>query len=172
MGVKSNGASKVWHPTHARADDVVHFRPRRKRQPPARAILALNLAPMIDVTFLLLIFFLITTTFDSPEGVLASKLPRDTGPAVPLPLSPIVVRLTPAGSEGIGCAIRLDNVSRIPADFNELAAVLAEIQERPGFDDETPVVIMAGATMRWDHVVNCWNAAVRVKYKNIMFGEE
>ena len=151
--------------------DVVHFRPRRKRLPPRRGMLTLNLAPMIDVTFLLLIFFLITTTFDLPEGVLASKLPRDTGVSVPLPLSPIVIRVDPAGPEFADYTMRLDNASQVPADFNELASMLEEIQNRPGFDDETPVVIMAGGGVRWDHLVNCWNAAVRVKYKNIMFGE-
>ena len=150
-------------------DDVAPY--RRKRRSLSPQPLQLNLAPMIDITFLLLIFFIITTTFDPPEGVLVSKLPGDNVATVPLPLSPIVVRLGVEGDEGIGYVITLDNSDQTPGDFNELASILASIQESPGFDEDTPVVIMAQQSVRWDHVVNCWNAAVRVKYKNIMFGE-
>ena len=50
--------------------------------------LTLNLAPMIDVTFLLLIFFLVTTTFKRAEGIFASHLPKDAGaPTAALPIS-------------------------------------------------------------------------------------
>ncbi|RJP35444.1 MAG: biopolymer transporter ExbD [Phycisphaerales bacterium] len=152
--------------------EVVHFRPRRKRVPREMSALGLNITPMIDMTFLLLIFFVVTTTFDRPEGVLASKLPQQSSRYVPLPLSPIVVRVHPQGADRSGYDLQIDNVSAQPGDFVELAALLQELQTRPGFDADTPVVIMAAAGVRWDHVVNCWNAAVRVKYKNVLFGEE
>ncbi len=152
--------------------EVVHFRPRRKRVPREKSALALNITPMIDMTFLLLIFFVVTTTFDRPEGVLASKLPQTSAASVPLPLSPIVVRVHPAAADPAGYDLQIDNISVEPADFLELAALLQEIQHRPGFDADTPVVIMASGGVRWDHVVNCWNAAVHVDYKNVLFGEE
>ena len=40
----------------------------------------LEMTPMIDVTFLLLIFFLTTIRFKSLEGKLAAYLPKDQGP--------------------------------------------------------------------------------------------
>lgn len=151
--------------------DIVHFRPRRKRQKPGGPAVSLNLVPMTDVCFLLLIFFFLSTRFEKAEGLLPSRLPQQGTGSVPLPLSPIVVRIASAGERGEGYALRLDNTAHIPADFNELAGVLSEIQQRPGFDADTPVVIMSDAQVRWDHVVNCWNAAVRVKYKNVLFGQ-
>lgn len=39
----------------------------------------LQMTPMIDVTFLLLIFFLLTLSFRSFEGKLAAYLPKDVG---------------------------------------------------------------------------------------------
>ncbi len=40
----------------------------------------LEMTPMIDVTFLLLIFFLCTLKFKTLEGYLAGYLPKDAGP--------------------------------------------------------------------------------------------
>ena len=123
--------------THV-ADRVRVLRRRRVRRHRSSA-LSINLLPMIDVTFLLLIFFLVTSTFEKPEGLFAANLPRDSGIAsLSLPISPFIVRLTAAGN--------------------------------PGFDDRTPVIIVADDSLAWDHVVGCWNAAVRAGCKTIAFG--
>ncbi len=50
-------------PDHARPD---HAKP--------------EMTPMIDVTFLLLIFFMLTIQFRTLEGVMKARLPRDVGP--------------------------------------------------------------------------------------------
>ena len=164
------------HPQEADPWDAGATPPRRRWRSRARRRgnpIAVNLASMIDVTFLLLIFFLVTTTFDRPEGTLTSKLPRDSGaPAVALPISPIVVRVTQVGPGETDYAIRVDNFQNVPADFDELAESLAEIQRRPGFDADTPVVIIASDEVAWDHVVGAWNAAVRAGSKHIVFGRE
>ena len=63
----------------------------------------LEMTPMIDVTFLLLIFFLCTLKFKTLEGYLASYLPKDVGKNVekseppPEPIE-IVVRVTEPGT--------------------------------------------------------------------------
>ena len=125
---------------------------------------------MIDVTFLLLIFFLVTTTFERAEGVFTSELPRDRGqPAVALPISPIVVRLKQTDLAFDTYSISIDRFENQPKTFDELVTVLQEIHTRPGFDQETPVVIVADNDVRWDHVVGCWNAALRANCKNVAF---
>jgi len=146
---------------------------RRRRDPGGvGASIAMNIAPMIDVSFLLLIFFLVTTTFERAEGILASDLPRDTRtPSVALPVSPIVIRLAPDGVSGDDVAIRFDHFEYEPEDFAALPGVLAQIHEEPGFDRQTPVVIVAENDVRWDHVVNCWNAALRAHCERIAFAE-
>ncbi len=49
----------------------------------ARQDTALEMTPMIDVTFLLLVFFMLTVRFQDLEGVLDAALPRDAGSAAP-----------------------------------------------------------------------------------------
>ena len=145
---------------------------RRRRLEPRGVPIAVNFAPMIDVTFLLLIFFLVTTTFERAEGILASQMPRDTGaPAVALPLSPIVVRLAQFGPAHDDFSIRIDRFENRPRTLPELTEMLRRIHQQPGFDEETPVVIVAQDDVRWDHVVGCWNAALGAGCEKIAFGE-
>ncbi len=147
--------------------------PRRHRFERPGAPFAVHLAPMIDVTFLLLIFFLVTTRFERPEGLLASEMPTDTGaPAVGLPLSPILVHLSQTGPAFEDVSIRIERFASAPKNADELASILRDIQRRPGFDRETPVVIVAEDEVRWDHVVGCWNAALRAGCARIAFGEQ
>lgn len=134
--------------------------------------IGVNLAPMIDVTFLLLIFFLVTTTFERAEGILASDLPEVSGAAaVPLPISPIIVRLTPTGPDHADYAIAVDGFDDVPQDVALLSEFLREVHQQPGFDEETPVVIVARPDVRWDHLVGAWNAALRAGCKRIAFGQ-
>ena len=53
----------------------------------------LQLAPMIDVVFLLLVFFMVATTFPDDTGVEIEK--PDAASAVPLPRDNLVFALTP-----------------------------------------------------------------------------
>ncbi len=145
------------------------MRQRRRRR---TLNLSVHLAPMIDMTFLLLIFFLVTSTFERAEGILASSMP-EVGPVtgVPLPISPIVIRLSRTGPGPEDYAIRIDHFDVAPAAFTDLPDVLKGIQAQKGFDEKTPVVILAEDDVPWDHVVRCWNAALRAGCKRIAFGE-
>ena len=146
--------------------------PRRRRRPHRPTSIGINLAPMIDVTFLLLIFFLVTTTFERAEGILTSDLPDVSGTqAVPLPISPIVVRLTQLGPGHDDYTITIDGFESAPNTMNNLSHFLREIQQQPGFDAQTPVVIVAQNDVRWDHIVACWNAALRANCEHIAFGQ-
>ncbi len=154
------------------SDGVVHFRPRRKLAPRQSVAFTLNLAPMVDVVFLLLIFFISTTTFKRAEGVLASRLPKEGGFAseTALPVTPIVVHLAPGASGPTEYGLRVEGFVNTPVTFGELTSFLLELQRNPGFDDQTPIIIQAPAELLWDHVVGCWNAAVRADCKHIAFG--
>lgn len=63
----------------------------------------LDMTPMIDVTFLLLIFFMCTLKFKVLEGQLTAYLPKDAGfnevPVVPLEKIQVQVRLVDAGQK-------------------------------------------------------------------------
>ena len=133
--------------------------------------MSVNLTPMIDVTFLLLIFFLVSTTFKRLEGLLPAELPQTRGvlDVTPLPISPIIVRLGAVEGLPDQVSIVIQHFADQPADFDALFAMLTGILERPGFDADTPVVIQANGDVAWDHVVNAWNAAVRAGYRSIVF---
>lgn len=152
---------------------VLALHERRKRRARAhRPAFTVNLTPMIDMSFILLIFFVATTTFDRPEGVLASKLPHDSTERIgaALPISPIVIRIL-EGPTPEEFFLRTEPVSKTAATFSDLTILLREIQQLPGFDAQTPVVLIAEDGVRWDHVVNGWNAAVRAGCKNLVFGQ-
>lgn len=135
-------------------------------------MLRLNLVPMIDIVFNLLVFFLVATKFTPAEGVLAGRLPdvRTSQAVLSVPTVPIRIRLVP--QDGTGYLIMIEERSVRPADFDQLAELLRQIQAEPGYDEKTPVVLLADAELVWDHVVNAYNAAVRSKYKNIVFGAD
>ncbi len=123
--------------------------------------MVVNLTPAIDITFLLLIFFIVSTRFASPEGILPSAVPSEQGvlEAAPLPVSPIRIRIAAVGDS---YTLSIDNWRNQPATFDELAGVLAAVQRTPGFDELTPIVIFADDIVDWDHVANCFNAVRRV----------
>lgn len=150
----------------------VRDRRRRRRSQRSAAPIGVSFAPMIDMTFLLLIFFLVTTTFERAEGILASKMPADkAAAAVPLPLTPIIVRVSQTSADPDEYTLVLDGFSHKPTGFVELADALRHIQDLPGFDEQTPVVIIAGHDVQWDHVVGCWNAALAAGCRRIAFGQ-
>jgi biopolymer transport protein ExbD len=133
--------------------------------------MSLNLAPMIDVTFLLLIFFLLTTTFQRAEGVLGANLPKDRGaPAVALPISPVIVRVVTTGPSLTDYAIQIDNFAAQPTGFDNLTDFLIDIRRNEGFDEDTPVVLVVDPDAAWELAVDAWNAALRADCRNIAFG--
>lgn len=154
--------------------ETVHFRPHRRRYTPQSVLMTLSrFAPMIDMSFLLLVFFITTTRFAAPEGVLSSRMPEygagGTGPVVALPLTPLVMRITAADAGGTTARISVDRFDSAPANLNDLPPFLAAVLTEPGFDSATPMVIVADGAVRWDYVVHAWNAALRAGWKNIAF---
>ncbi|MEK6797473.1 MAG: biopolymer transporter ExbD [Planctomycetota bacterium] len=128
-------------------------------------------APMIDLSFLLLIFFMTTTRFAQPEGLLSSRMQARASSGVALPFSPIVIRLTATGPADADVALAVDRFEGAPQALPKLPDFLRSIQTQPGFDRDTPVVLVGADEVRWDHVVGAWNAALRAGFKSIAFAE-
>lgn len=131
--------------------------------------MTLNLVPMIDIVFNLLIFFLVATRFTVAEGVLPGQLPGVDAPttlAVPLPPIRLHLSADPAGQ----CAVAIEDSDVQPVGFDELAAALTQLQQEAIYDRQTPVVLIADPDLAWDHVVNAYNAALRAGFDTIVFG--
>ena len=138
-----------------------------------RGPLGFNLTPMIDVTFNLLIYFVVTTSFLQAEGLLPSRMVRlgNESAGQIMPVTPIRIFLA-GDAEDDAVSIRLENTARIPRSFGDLYQVLGGLRGGgTGFDATTPVVIHAEDTVAWDHVVNAFNAAKRAGFETISFGK-
>ncbi|MBX9788320.1 MAG: biopolymer transporter ExbD [Pirellulales bacterium] len=86
----------------------------------------LQMTPMIDVVFQLLIFFILTFKITTPEGDFNIKMPLGKSSAQltkEIPLPPLVVRLE-AGSDGRLASITLDN--RKLKGFDELHNIVLD----------------------------------------------
>ncbi len=141
----------------------------------------LNLTSMIDVIFQLLIYFVVTAGFMLDEGVLAARLPQ--GPAGPvaadeLPPEKITVRLTAPPEDDSRVRIERGAVDRpkVYEGFAQLAADLNRLRYDPEggnnegvYDADNPVLIQPAGGVRWQHVVNAFNAALAAGYTNVSF---
>lgn len=144
--------------------------PEADRRRPAR-VGQLGLTAMIDLIFLLLIFFVVTASFVIDEGVLVAKLP---GPAPHHPAElaqPIAIELTSVGQAGV--AIRI-NGQRLES-FAALTDYLIRMQDnhaagRAGvLKTDHPITIRPGQGVRWQHVINAYNCGRSADYTNIQF---
>ena len=130
------------------------------------------LMPLIDVMFTLLMFFLIAAKANVPEGLLPANLPELGGPgkADALALDPVKINLLSAG-DGQGVLIEVDQGGgRQLNSMAELHAFLQMRQQQLGPDGaKAPVLIKPGARVRWEHVVNAFNQAVRARYEKVGF---
>jgi biopolymer transport protein ExbD len=117
----------------------------------------LQLTPMIDVVFLLLIFFVWTSSFDLPEFDLPSAIAETPAGAAPTsdeprsvePFDELVVRLSPRDA---GIAIELNG--QLLNDVNELQrrleAILALGVQPPVIIDPSPEITMNTAVQVYD----------------------
>lgn len=164
----------------ADADTTVHHRPRRQRSGAGPPRMALNLTAMIDVTFLLVIYFVVTASFSPGEGILTAKLPQGTGTAAlaKLPPQPLAIVVRDAGPTGCRLSIEDFATANPPRDFRELHELLVRLQYDKArgrtsgmHKPDDPVIIKPSGQVRWQHVVNAFNAAVRAGYENIAFAQ-
>ena len=164
--------------SHAPADDA-HISRRRR---PRRAHLGVNLTSLIDVTFLLLIFFMVATSMNADEEAYRMDLPEreGIGGADPFTLDDNPLRIL-VNSTGLGpnmYELRIDGPYPQPADFKALYQYLNQKQVNPTnasigsgamFEPDHPIVIQPTRATRWEHAMEAFNAAARAHYTNVTF---
>ncbi len=108
----------------------------------SRALSTLSLTPLIDVVFLLLIFFLVATKFEEEERSMEVALPQ-ASTAQPLTAKPseIFVNVDAQGHYFIG-------TRQLTAD-----GLFAEFQQAFVRNPRTPVIVRADKACSWQHVV-------------------
>ena len=145
---------------------------RRRARGRGGETLSLNLISMIDIVFLLLIFFMLQMRFHRLEGILPIKLPKTQGLTASreVPMSPLRVTVRQVGDGPTDYVVSIDQMAPpLPQNFIDLYVRLRQVQETEGYSAETPVVIAPQGEVKWDHVINAYNAAVRARFTRIHF---
>ena len=116
-----------------------------------------NMTPMIDVVFLLLIFFMVSTTF-SRETRLTLELPKATGSMTKVLDSPLEITITATGAFGINGQGLFKN------DAKSLGLALIKSTDK---DNLPPLVIVADAKAPHQAVVTAMDVAGKMGFVHI-----
>ncbi len=117
----------------------------------------INLTPLIDVVFLLLIFFMVSTTF-TKETHLKIDLPEAVGDAPPAEDEPLEIVIDIDGHYSInGKSLVNDQVSTLKKALFEMA----------GSDVSEPLTITADANTPHRAVVSAMDAAGQLGFVNL-----
>ena len=111
--------------------------------------LELNLTPLIDVVFLLLIFFMVSTTFQK-ESEISLQLPKATDADITSPDERIEVVINAAGRYFI------EDQELVKSDVASLQNALFKVSNG---DREIPITIRADAQVPHQAVVTAMDAA-------------
>ena len=151
--------------------------PRKVRRQTPRV--GLNLTPMIDVVFQLLIYFLLATNFALGEQVFRMDLPERGGSTMmndpfDIPEEPLRIKVLSTAPEGEMLSVTLPPQYPRPGDLAELERFLAE--NRAGdtiglFLADHPIQIVPAPETRWEHVVDVFNAVIRAGYRSVHFSD-
>ncbi len=95
---------------------------------------ALDISSLIDVSFLLLIYFLVTSTLEPRESDLSMEMPTDSGKASSIQIDPLKIRLTAAGQISIA--------DQIMADDAQVEAELDRYKQLTDATNKKPLVIV------------------------------
>jgi biopolymer transport protein ExbD len=141
---------------------------RRGRRPGAE----LNVVPLVDVLFLLMVFFVIAGVFGLREGIVASRTLLGGGSGVGpfLPISPIVVEVKAAGSQSSTCFVRAGSHRQEVHSDVELTSELKKLMELEGFKENIPVILATDDEVLWDDVAGRWNAILVAGFHDVGFG--
>ncbi|WP_020210367.1 ExbD/TolR family protein [Gilvimarinus chinensis] len=118
---------------------------------------SINLTPLIDVVFLLLIFFMVSTTF-TKETHLEIDLPEAVGEASPDTPEPLEIVVSVEGTYAI------DGKSLVN---NQSATLKAAITELAGDNTDQPLIITADAKAPHEAVVRVMDAAGQMGFVNL-----
>ena len=142
-----------------------------KKRPETSGEVVPNLAPMVDVIMVLLVFFLLGTSLDLvKQGVLQTELDPGSGPGagVRVQVNPLIQIALGDVRDGEAARIMLLDDDLGENAFDRLYQLLDQ-RRKAGADAANPVVIVPETNVRWTFVVQAMDAAVRAKFTNIQF---
>jgi biopolymer transport protein ExbD len=145
--------------------------PQRRR---GRTSMQLLIVPMIDVVFLLLVFFLLTASFRPREGFLPTKLPQLSATAEPSELEPLPIQVFTLENGDCQVQIGAQDPIRISADsvaagFSEVKNAIHNMFLQQGRNTENPIKLIPTPQTKWDHVVKTYHCLWELNLTNVIF---
>ena len=142
------------------------------RHAPALARSAFNLTSMIDVVFLLLMYFMLTTDFARPESALAT-VPPSEAPADPfaLPAFPVEVSVSSRSALPGDFSITCDDASLAGADSLDTLRTSAAAAIGASFASDQVFVIRPTTDARWEHTLDVFSTLRAIGYTNVRLAE-
>ena len=119
--------------------------------------IGVNLTPLIDVVFLLLIFFMVSTTFKK-ESHISLNLPEASGETSAPEASQIEIIIAADGAYAINDQMLVNN------KFKTLQAAIKKVSQG---DQDMPVIISADAMSPHQAVVTAMDAAGQLGYNRL-----
>jgi biopolymer transport protein ExbD len=167
MAISANkpveGDETVHHLTRSKKKK---YKPQKQPQPP--------MTPMIDVTFQLILFFVLTFEFRESEGMIPGTLPAKgivvQSENTPLPLDPIQIRVIPSANRE-SASYEMTGVSVAIGSPRELGQLLQQRQAMIG-SKEVPIVIFPTQDVPWGFVVEAFNQAKKARFLKIGFAQQ
>ena len=122
----------------------------------------INMTPMLDVVFIMLIFFIVTASFARETGLDVFKPEANNNPPDENP-----------DPDNKPIAFKIDNSNRISFDFRpiELGAIRSIIEREHAARPHVPVIIQAGSDSHTGIVVQIHDMALNAKVTNIVVTE-
>jgi biopolymer transport protein ExbD len=105
-----------------------------------------DMTPMLDIVFIMLIFFIVTTSFIKESGIEIVRPSDNQSEAPPNPTSPIVIRISDTGDVSIGPS--LIEVAQVEA------RVSAALSKKP----KAAVIVMTSESARTGIVIGVVDA--------------
>lgn len=129
-----------------------------------------NLASMVDVVMVILIFFMLGTSVNVSEGVLPTELPSQVGPGggAQVTVVPTVQIALMEQAEPPGCRIVVMEQDLSENSFAALASFLKERHDA-GADPNGRILIASEPDVAYQNVISAMDACVRAGFSNIQF---
>jgi len=147
--------------------------PPRLRQPPHPKYTP-NITPLIDVLFLLLLFFVLASKFRQNEGTIPGSLPPPDRPSESkVTAPPVILEVRGDGEDALNALYCFSGESEGIQDpeivYRQLKQRFEQDFDSPRQAAEDGIVIIRHYNTRWRFVVDAYNQAARAGYKKISF---
>ena len=141
---------------------------------PRKTVIGLRMAPMIDIIFLLLIFFLVAAKWRPKEDFLPLQLATaGPGPAPVVKPEPLIIQIA---QQDTGCRVQIGSSQTVEIASQNPEAGLAEMmtktrrclldQKRYASD---PVEIICAPDVKWENLARIYNILIGMGLTDITF---